>query len=291
MQLLDMALLQTLFRELACRRGFERIPERDLAMINDEAVNGFTAAGEAEGSMAGFYLYHLSHICEVILPADTVLDMACGPATLLSQVATLNPNIRFIGADLSEQMLAKGRDAIQRQRLGNVELRVEDMTKLETIGDKSVDAVISTVAFHHLPDEESLEKTFETISRVLRPRGGVYLCDFGRLKSPQSVEYFVRRATWTASHALAQDYERSLRAAFSKAQIATAAKRNLDEGIRVCSTPISPFLVVIKSPNRRSIDHLKPLLRERARKLPLPAQKDLRQMKFFLRLGGLRNVI
>src|SRR5262245_17764578 len=103
--LVDVALLRTIYRELTTREGFERTPERDLVMSDPGSVSAYAKGGRPDGALAGTYLYHLAHMCEVIRPGDRVLDLACGPASQLAMLASHNPDVRFVGVDLSDEML------------------------------------------------------------------------------------------------------------------------------------------------------------------------------------------
>lgn len=291
MALLEGGLLGTVYRELTRREGFARRPEQDLVMNDAESVTAYVKAGRPDGAMSATYLYHAAQMSRMVRPSDLALDLACGPANLLSLVASLNPETRFAGVDLSTGMLGHARQAIAARGLANVELREDDMTALATIADRSVDAVLSSMSLHHLPDAAALDRTFAAIARVLKPDGGVYLFDFGRLKSEASIDYFVGRAAPGEDPALSKDYAQSLRAAFSKHEFAAAAARHLGSRVRVLSTAVTPFLIVIASPPRRELGALARELRDRARALPPARRNDLDQMRLFLRLGGLRSAI
>lgn len=104
-------------------------------MDDPEKVTAYTRAGRIDGVMAPVYLHHCIHICEVIRPGDVAVDLACGPATQLAQVARLNPDVRFIGVDLSEPMLERARAHVAELQLKNVEFRLGDISLLEGFSD------------------------------------------------------------------------------------------------------------------------------------------------------------
>lgn len=289
--MIDGALVRTVLRELFSREQFPRQPEQDVVMSDGGAVAAYVKAGRADGALAGAYLFHADQIGEVVRPGETALDLGCGPASLLGLVAELLPESRFVGVDLSEEMLGYGRAAARERNVKNLELRVDDMTTLATIADRSIDAVVSSMALHHLPDGALLERCFAAMARVLKPGGGVYLTDFGRLKSLRSVDYFVQRAAPGEDPLLARDYDQSLRAAFTVEELATYARRHLGTAVRVYATRPSPLIVAVKSAVRNVDGPAKARLRERARSLPPPRREDLRQMQAFLRLGGLRSTL
>src|SRR5690606_28242381 len=112
-----------------------------------------------------------------------VVDLGCGPATQLVQIAELNPEVSFHGVDLSETMLQRAADYAKERGVGNVRFSHGDITRLDQLGDRSVDGVMSTMVLHHLPTLDHLRKCFKEVARILKPGGAVYLTDFGRLKS------------------------------------------------------------------------------------------------------------
>ena len=104
----------------------------------------------------------------VSLRPKVVLDVATGTGdvALLTQ-KILHPN-KIIGIDISEGMLALGREKIEKLNLQRtIELQLGDSENL-TFEDNYFDAV--TVAFG-VRNFENLEKGLKEILRVLKPRG------------------------------------------------------------------------------------------------------------------------
>jgi SAM-dependent methyltransferase len=69
-----------------------------------------------------------------LFPEDTdpsslhsVLDVACGPASWILQVAFKYPHTRAVGVDISKQMINYGRAFARVRNLNNAELRVMDV--------------------------------------------------------------------------------------------------------------------------------------------------------------------
>ncbi|WP_208449132.1 class I SAM-dependent methyltransferase [Burkholderia anthina] len=241
-------LFKTIVRETTARKRLPRTPEPCLVMEGDESVDAYANGGRQSGALSGVYLYHLAQMCQMIRPDEVVLDIGCGPCNLLGQLAELNPRSEFLGLDMSQTMLARAASSFAAKGVSNVELLCGDMTTLNGIEDKSVDVVVSSMAFHHLPDVDALDKTFSQIDRVLKPEGAVYFNDFGRLRHPESIRYFVSRAAEGEGHQLADDYYHSLHAAFTKKDYETLTRRYLRHRGHVYSTIISPLQIVIKSP-------------------------------------------
>jgi len=277
-------------RELVVKPTALREAEPDLVMDDPEKVDAYTRAGREDGVMAPVYLFHCAQICEVIKPGDTVLDLGCGPATQLAMVARLNPKTQFIGMDLSDEMLNKARTHIEQQNLTNIEFRQGDITELSSMADASIDAVMSTVVLHHLPDLAALERTFAEIKRVLKPGGGLYLVDFGHLKSEKSIKDFAYQYADRQAELFTLDYLYSLRAAFWPQDFCSLYQKHLAASGKFYKTFVMPYMMVVKSDTRREADPiLLGQLRELQRAMPGYHQTDLKDLMFFFRLGGLKS--
>ncbi len=260
-------------------------------MDDPEQVAAYSHAGRIDGVMSAAYLYHSAQISRVIQGKSRVLDLGCGPATQLGQVAELNPEISFLGVDLSETMLDSGRKYVDKLGLKNVQFQHDDITVLKSIPDASVDAVMSTVVLHHLPTRQHLDDCFRQVSRVLRPGGAVYLTDFGRLKSLKSVLFFAYMNAEHQPHLFSLDYERSLRAAFLLEDFQDAAKRFLPSSVGVLSTFQVPFLIFVKTPSGDLPAAKAERIKALRASLPRTYRKDLDELRFFCKLGGLDDPI
>lgn len=279
-----------ILRELFAREQLPRVPEPALVMDDEQQVAAYTSAGREAGVMAPAYLHHCAQICDVIRPGDTVVDLACGPATQLAMVARLNPATRFIGIDLSEEMLSRAERHIHQQSLTNVELRRGDITVLDSLADQSVDVFMSTMALHHLPNHQALERVFREIARVVRKDGGLYLADFGRLKTIRSIEDFAYLYADRQPELFTIDYFNSLKAAFSHGDFASAC-RPVSNMARLTTTWVVPYMVSIKSQARREPDpRIRRDLKSILDSLPAHHRKDYLDLKRFFRLGGLNSL-
>jgi len=258
-------------------------------MDDPAKVAAYTRAGREDGVMAPVYLFHTTQMCQVIRPGDTVIDLACGPATQLAQLARLNPDVKFVGIDLSNPMLERAREHIAELHLTNVEFRQGDITELAGIADASVDAVVSSMALHHLPSVESLHRTLRQVKRVLRPGGGIYLADFGRLHSDRSILYFAYQYADRQPELFTLDYLHSLRAAFSVEDFREAS-RVFGGAARLARTFGAAFMVSIKSPVRRTLsESLSGELGRLRAAMPPYHKADFRDLKLVFALGGLRS--
>ena len=280
--------LKTLLREAVTREQVPRVPEPDLVMDDPAKVAAFTRAGREDGVMAPVYLFHTAQVCEIIKPGDTVVDLGCGPATQLGMIARLNPDCEFLGVDFSDEMLDRARAHVEDQGLTNVRFQKSDMSRLDFLADASADAVYSTVALHHLPDVEALYRTFSEAGRILRPGGGVYIVDFGRLKAKKSIEYFAYQYADRQPELFTLDYLYSLNAAFTVDEFRHATRTSLEGRARVYRTFIAPFMVAVKSPVRRQVPaEITEQLTEIRRNLPKHHQVDVKDLVSWFGMGGL----
>jgi SAM-dependent methyltransferase len=115
---------------------------------------------------------------------ETVLDVGCGRGLLLNEAAKHLPQGKAIGIDLWQSVDQSGNS--QESTLANarvegvaeqVEIKTGDMRQLP-FPDSSIDAVISSLAIHNVPDKEGRAKAVQEIARVLKPGGQVALLDF-----------------------------------------------------------------------------------------------------------------
>ena len=282
-----LSFLPTILRETLGSRTLPREPEPDLVMESAEQVAAFAEAGRIDGVMSAAYLFHSAHASQVIRSARSVIDLGCGPATQLAQIAQFNPDIEFHGVDLSSGMLRNAELHVRSLGLENVRFTRGDITRLDFVPDASVDAVVSTVAFHHLPSLDHLRACFREIGRVLRPDGAIYLADFGRLKKLRSVIFFAYMNAKRQPHVFSLDYERSLRAAFRFDEFEAVARSELPANAKVYGTFLSPMLTVIQTPPRPLDAGFRDRLRAMRKALPKRYRADLDDLRLFMRLGGL----
>jgi arsenite methyltransferase len=285
----SVGLIQSFARELLVSRSLPREPEPDLVMDDPAQVAAYAEAGRIDGVMAAAYLFHSARITQTIFGGARVLDLGCGPATQLAQVAQLNSNTEFTGVDLSPTMLEDAKAHIQSLGLRNVSFRHSDITRLEGLPDAGFDAVISTMALHHLPTFELLDACFAQVRRVLKPGGAVYITDFGRLKSLKTVIFFAYMNAKYQPHLFSLDYERSLRAAFVKEDFEAVVARHLPPQVGIESTFKVPFLVIVKTADRALPAEVQQRIRDLKKGLRSRYRSDLNDMRIFFALGGLKN--
>lgn len=101
---------------------------------------------------------------------DRVLDLGTGDGRLLALVRTARPGAAGLGLDLNEHMLATATERFAPD--ADVEIRAHDLEDpLPDVGP--FDAVVSSFAIHHVPDERK-RALYAEVFGLLRP-GGVFL--------------------------------------------------------------------------------------------------------------------
>lgn len=284
-----LSFLPTIVREVFGERAFPREPEPDLVMDGEDQVAAYAHAGRIDGVMSAAYLFHSARATQVFQACARVVDLGCGPATQLAQIAQFNPGTEFLGVDMSLEMLDKAEAHVASLGLTNVRFRQGDITDLNFLPDGSVDGVLSTMALHHLPTHEHLKRCFREVSRVLKRDGAVYMADFGRLKNLRSVLFFAYMNAKHQPHLFSLDYERSLRAAFEHADFVSIGGEALPASVSIYGTFLVPFLTILQTGP-------KPIPSELARRLVtmrkalLPRYRvDLDDMRLFFRLSGMKQ--
>lgn len=114
-------------------------------------------------------------LLQPLLPID-LLDVATGTGDFAIE-ALKTGAIRITGVDISEEMLAVGKNKLKALGLDDkIELKKGDSEQLE-FDDASFDAV--TVAFG-VRNFENLSKGLSEIYRVLRPGGAICILEFSK---------------------------------------------------------------------------------------------------------------
>jgi demethylmenaquinone methyltransferase / 2-methoxy-6-polyprenyl-1,4-benzoquinol methylase len=108
--------------------------------------------------------------------ASRVLDVATGTAAVAIELARAEPARTVVGVDQSAEMLAAGRERVQRAGLGGrIELR-EGRAEALPFGDAEFDALTFTYLLRYVDD---VPATLRELVGAVRPGGTVAMLEFG----------------------------------------------------------------------------------------------------------------
>jgi len=119
-------------------------------------------------------------------PADTVLDVACGPGLVAAAFARVARHVT--GIDLTPAMIERARALASERGLVNVTLQIGDVRPLP-YDDGTFSLVVSRFAFHHFPDPGAV---LREMARVCAPGGRVVVADTAVSPDPARAAAFNR---------------------------------------------------------------------------------------------------
>jgi ubiquinone/menaquinone biosynthesis C-methylase UbiE len=106
-----------------------------------------------------------------------MLDLGCGTGTLALMARRRHPDAAVVGLDGDPTILAIAR---RKARQAGVSVQFDEgMAYALPYEDGAFDAVVSTLAFHHLTADQQ-ERTLAEVQRVLRPGGRLVIADLAR---------------------------------------------------------------------------------------------------------------
>ncbi len=107
---------------------------------------------------------------------ERILDVATGTADLAVEAMRLDPK-KVVGVDISEEMLRRGREKVERLGLSDrIVLQRGDAEKLP-FSDNQFHAVLVAFGVRNFQD---LDKGLAEIHRVLRPGGALVVLEFSK---------------------------------------------------------------------------------------------------------------
>jgi SAM-dependent methyltransferase len=190
----------------------DRVTEPELMVDDDQAVAyseaNFTESHQAAVTRFGEAFPSFS--------SGRILDLACGPADITVRFARAYPDARLVGLEGSPPMLALGRQRVHEagldDRIGfaHMVLPDPDLAQLGTF-----DAVVCTNSLHHFHDPAVL---WDTMRSTARSGACLFVQDLCRPESPELAQAIVDRSSGEPD-VLLRDFYRSLRAAFTPAEI------------------------------------------------------------------------
>ncbi|MDZ8186863.1 MAG: class I SAM-dependent methyltransferase [Nostoc sp. ChiSLP02] len=107
-----------------------------------------------------------------ISPLDTVLDVACGTGEFEKLLLAKNPNLKIVGVDISEEMLAIAQEKCRIYP--QVSFHNASASALP-FADNSFDIIVSASSFHYFNEPST---ALIEMQRVLKPNGKIVILDW-----------------------------------------------------------------------------------------------------------------
>jgi tRNA (cmo5U34)-methyltransferase len=102
-----------------------------------------------------------------------IIDLGCGTGYVSMNIKERFPNSKLTCLDFSENMIAQAKIRMNKYR--DVNFILKDIRKFEF--DKKYDAVVSSLALHHLETKKDKIKFYKKIFNALEPEGIFYNAD------------------------------------------------------------------------------------------------------------------
>jgi ubiquinone/menaquinone biosynthesis C-methylase UbiE len=145
-----------------------------------------------------------------------VLDLGCGAADICRRFAEAFPRMRMHAIDGSEAMLHFARITIDTLRLHEQVRLFKRTLPTETLPQEHYSAIICNSLLHHLDEPQVL---WQTIKQFAAPGAPIFVMDLRRPDSGAQVDALTARYTQHEPAILQHDFNRSLHAAYTPAEV------------------------------------------------------------------------
>lgn len=153
---------------------------------------------------------------------DVVLDLGCGPCDITRRFANAYPDVGFHAVDGAFEMLKFAQQLNYKTGLSDRIKLIEACLPDAQLPQQHYHIIISNSLLHHLHDPLVLWKT---IQQHAKPFAHVFVMDLIRPLDEQTVKFLSNEYTENEPDILKQDFENSLRAAFTLEEV----KQQLEE--------------------------------------------------------------
>ena len=168
---------------------------------------------------------------------NRILELGCGTGNLTSLLAKTFPQAQIVGIDKEELMLDIARTKLRRYK--NVELINR---KIPQVDAKGFDAVVSSLVFHLLPEEDRLQ-----MLQTVYKSGAKYFVIFDRMKGESEEQEN------TFLHYFAQQLQGKELPDDAQHQLVQESKKNnpmkLSEHRAICEENELKFEILHQNPN------------------------------------------
>ncbi len=166
---------------------FARVPETEVIMEKTDSVSAFFDAGRRGGPLSPIYEFSCRTFSQLLPANGVVLDIGCGPARFLTRFLQYRPDLKGIGTDLSQRMLATAATLAEACGVASrINFVLRDFTSVDKSVSGRIDGIVCMSALHHCPDFDSLVAALSMIKRLSdRHSCAIWLFDLVR---PESIE-------------------------------------------------------------------------------------------------------
>jgi ubiquinone/menaquinone biosynthesis C-methylase UbiE len=130
-------------------------------------------------------------------PNEKILDLACGTGNLDIHITKLSGECSIYGLDIGSRMLEIARKRAKWEKFA-IDYLLGSSTDLP-YRDNEFDVVFTCLIYHHLNYEERC-RTFQEISRVLKPNGKYVSLEFQELPKDVFHRIFLRLSTGNSEY-------------------------------------------------------------------------------------------
>ncbi len=207
---------------------FARVPETEVIMEEADSVSAFFDAGRHGGPLAPIYQFGCRALSQLLPQNSVVLDIGCGPAQFLTRLLQYRPDLKGIGADLSQRMLDTAGDLAEDCGVASrIKFVKTDFANVDQTVSDRVDGIVCMSALHHCPDFDSLLATLSAIKRLSdRQSCAIWLFDLVRPEIGNLCELIPRTHEVSAGELLPApfklDWVNSLKAGWTFDEFRTA---------------------------------------------------------------------
>ncbi len=108
--------------------------------------------------------------------ATHALDVGCGAGNYTLKLLQALPGLNVTLVDLSQPMLERATERINKGAVGKITARQGDIRQLE-LGEGQFDIITAAAVLHHLRDEAEWRTVFAQLYAALKPGGSLWISD------------------------------------------------------------------------------------------------------------------
>jgi len=120
--------------------------------------------------------------------AASILDVGCGNGTLVRALAENNFTGRYLGLDMSENLLTKARGMMGNPEQGYFQFRHADLADPEwgnSIPDEPYDWLVAFAVLHHIPGDAPRQQVVKDFAKLVSPDSRVAISVWQWQNSPR----------------------------------------------------------------------------------------------------------